>query len=270
MASYADYYGIVLPDESDVATGVEYGWAGTEFTGTMSGGGGGSGDALEATSQAILAHLLLMKGSTFDTATDSLEAIRNRGDAAWGTATGFATSTQATDAKAILDMFATMIVLDGSVYQYTTNALELGPAGSGATVDEMVAALSAITPATVRNWDPVTKAVFLVRDDDYLEENGREILIPVNIPDGIDADSAVYFGATHNSVTSRIDRAASLVLVGDEWNVKLQFDAEDTTGKQLGQYAYDVKAVVTSSGNKATILRGNLTLFLDIAQVPTT
>lgn len=32
-----------------------------------------------------------IKGATFDTATDSLEAIRNRGDAAWITATGFST-----------------------------------------------------------------------------------------------------------------------------------------------------------------------------------
>lgn len=34
-----------------------------------------------------------MKGATFDTLTDSLEAIRNRGDAAWITATGFSTLT---------------------------------------------------------------------------------------------------------------------------------------------------------------------------------
>jgi len=34
-----------------------------------------------------------IKGSTFNTLTDSLEAIRNRGDAAWITATGFSTLT---------------------------------------------------------------------------------------------------------------------------------------------------------------------------------
>lgn len=37
------------------------------------------------------ADLTAIKGATFDTATDSLEAIRNRGDAAWTTATGFST-----------------------------------------------------------------------------------------------------------------------------------------------------------------------------------
>jgi len=40
-----------------------------------------SGGALEATLEA-------MKGATFNTATDSLEAIRNRGDAAWAAAGG--------------------------------------------------------------------------------------------------------------------------------------------------------------------------------------
>lgn len=36
-----------------------------------------------------------MSGATFDTATDSLEALRNRGDAAWVTATGFSTHSAA-------------------------------------------------------------------------------------------------------------------------------------------------------------------------------
>lgn len=39
--------------------------------------------------------LASMSGATFDTATDSLEALRNRGDAAWTTATGFSTHTAA-------------------------------------------------------------------------------------------------------------------------------------------------------------------------------
>ena len=37
-----------------------------------------------------------MKGATFNDTTDSLEALRNRGDAAWVTATGFATPTNIT------------------------------------------------------------------------------------------------------------------------------------------------------------------------------
>jgi len=40
---------------------------------------------------ALEATLTAMKGATFSGATDSLEAIRNRGDSAWPTATGFNT-----------------------------------------------------------------------------------------------------------------------------------------------------------------------------------
>lgn len=40
---------------------------------------------------ALEATLTAMKGATFNGATDSLEALRDRGDAAWTTATGFST-----------------------------------------------------------------------------------------------------------------------------------------------------------------------------------
>ena len=44
---------------------------------------------------ALEATLTAMKGATFAEATDSLEALRNRGDIAWLTATGFSTHTAA-------------------------------------------------------------------------------------------------------------------------------------------------------------------------------
>ena len=43
-----------------------------------------------------------VKGATFDTSTDSLEALRNRGDSSWITATGFNTTTPPT-ASAVAD-----------------------------------------------------------------------------------------------------------------------------------------------------------------------
>lgn len=43
------------------------------------------------TGTTLPATLADMAGATFDTSTDSLEALRNRGDAAWTTATGFST-----------------------------------------------------------------------------------------------------------------------------------------------------------------------------------
>lgn len=48
---------------------------------------GGGGDATAANQTTILADLAAIKGAAFSTTTDSLEAIRNRGDAAWTTST---------------------------------------------------------------------------------------------------------------------------------------------------------------------------------------
>jgi len=53
--------------------------------------GSPNGASVSVDIAAVKNDTALMKGATFDTATDSLEAIRNRGDAAWATATGFST-----------------------------------------------------------------------------------------------------------------------------------------------------------------------------------
>jgi len=44
------------------------------------------GDATAANQTTIISHLTDIKGGTFDDTTDSLEAIRDRGDIAWATA----------------------------------------------------------------------------------------------------------------------------------------------------------------------------------------
>jgi hypothetical protein len=46
---------------------------------------GAGGDATQAKQNTIITHLTDVKGATFAGATDSLEAIRNRGDSAWVT-----------------------------------------------------------------------------------------------------------------------------------------------------------------------------------------
>lgn len=58
-------------------------------------GGGGGGDATAANQTIIINHLTDVKGGTFNGATDSLEAIRDRGDVAWvsGSLTGSNTVT---------------------------------------------------------------------------------------------------------------------------------------------------------------------------------
>lgn len=64
--------------------------------------------ATAANQTTIISHLTDVKGATFSGSTDSLEAIRDRGDSAWATATGFAVAgdipTANQNAAALMDL----------------------------------------------------------------------------------------------------------------------------------------------------------------------
>jgi len=87
---------------------------------------------------------------TFNNTTDSLEALRDRGDTAWSTATGFSTHSAAdvvtalgtgttltalatasalADVKAVTDKLDTTLIQDGAVYDFTAAALAAAPSG---------------------------------------------------------------------------------------------------------------------------------------------
>ncbi len=86
-------------------------------------------DVLEDTGTTLPATLSSMAGATFDTSTDSLEAIRNRGDSAWPTATGFSTHSAA-DVRTEMDANSTKLAsIDGK----TTN-LPASPAAVGSAM----------------------------------------------------------------------------------------------------------------------------------------
>ncbi len=80
--------------------------------------------ALEATSQSILttipAQLDSMSGAAFDTSTDSLEAIRNRGDAAW--ITGGTGSGAITYVYTLTDSATSQPIAQAKVYVSTSSS----------------------------------------------------------------------------------------------------------------------------------------------------
>ncbi len=86
------------------------------------------------------------------------------GVGSWITATGFATTnpdnTGIAAIKAVTDKYATMVVLDSSVYQFTANALELGPSGGGGggSTTIIVAPLRATVPTNVITPSGTTQA----------------------------------------------------------------------------------------------------------------
>jgi hypothetical protein len=107
-----------------------------------------SGLATSANVTTITGHLTDIKGATFNGTTDSLEAIRDRGDSAWTTATGFSTHSAA-DVWAV----GTRTITGGTITTYTGNTPQTGDAyarlgaPAGASIAADVAAVKAETAA---------------------------------------------------------------------------------------------------------------------------
>jgi hypothetical protein len=117
------------------------------------------------TNTQMVAAFTEIKGASFSTSTDSLEAIRDRGDSAWitGGGGGSGGATPAEVATALTDihldkLFANsydpsskpgsatallneLVENDGGVARYTVNALENGPSGSGSSAEVIAAAV---------------------------------------------------------------------------------------------------------------------------------
>jgi hypothetical protein len=117
------------------------------------------------TGTTLPARFASIEGASFSTSTDSLEAIRDRGDSAWitGGGGGSGGATPAEVATALTDihldkLFAAnydpaskpgsatallneLVENDGGVARYTVNALENGPSGSGSSAEVIAAAV---------------------------------------------------------------------------------------------------------------------------------
>lgn len=83
-----------------------------------------TGDATAANQTTIIGHLTDIKGATW-ASTDSLEAIRDRGDAAWTTATGF---LDAAETRAALGMASADLDTQLSAISTKTTNLPADPA----------------------------------------------------------------------------------------------------------------------------------------------
>jgi hypothetical protein len=147
------------------------------------------------TGTTLPARLGNIEGASFSTSTDSLEAIRDRGDNAWitGGGGGSGGATPAEVATALTDihldkLFAAnydpaskpgsatallneLVENDGGVARYTVNALENGPSGSGSSAEVIAAAV----------WDTLQSAhkisgtygLYLQSNSGYVPSSGH-------------------------------------------------------------------------------------------------
>ena len=177
--SSADEF-IIVPDHSHpVAEIVEGVWSEDQSTYTTAGSFGyyidaqisgissGGGDASAANQTTIISHLTDIKGGTFSGSTDSLEAIRDRGDAAWTTGgasgSGLYQVTVSVEDASNNALQGARIAVDG------TNLILTTPSNGQVTfnLDSGVYLLTCSPPA---NYDTPTDVVVSVSTSDVTAE----------------------------------------------------------------------------------------------------
>jgi hypothetical protein len=126
---------------------------------------------------------------------------------------GLATSAALAAAKAILDKVDTGLVVDGAVYQFTANMLELGPAGGTATVAVLpatgiVADRTAGTTLTPVVGETISQSITLYQTDGTtaVSLSGKTLKIIFETMSGVDvavvlAADITISGASSNVVT---------------------------------------------------------------------
>jgi hypothetical protein len=179
--------------------------------------------------------------------------------------------------KVATDRFLTMIVLDGAVYQFTENAVELAPAGGGGggtdwTANERTAIrailgvpTSGTTPETpttgvldaildkallitstnVTSSNPVTSTgqitspVFI--GDDYLHANGRAFSWTIAARSGVTAATATcFFGGSYGTSTWLVQ--GTFVDNGiSTWTLRFDLPKTITGSLVAGFYAWSVE-----------------------------
>lgn len=95
---------------------------------------------------AIVTHLTEIKGATWNAATDSLEAIRDRGDSAWITATGFSTHS----AGDVLTAFGTGSALTALAPAATALTSVVWTNTKAGYLDQAISGVSGLDAAGVR------------------------------------------------------------------------------------------------------------------------
>ena len=134
-------------------------------------------------------------------AAGAIDANALAADAVTEIQNGLATLSNQTAIKTTTDRLATMLVVDGAVYQYTANALELAPGGGGGgsgdasqttllevqgTVEAIAASLSG-TSVTVTSQISQGGEITLYCGDDYRVRSSTELDVTIT-----DVGGAIY------------------------------------------------------------------------------
>ena len=130
----------------------------------ISGISSGGGDASAANQTTIISHLTDIKGGTFSGSTDSLEAIRDRGDAAWTTGGGSGIYTLTVTVKDASDnlISGARVNIDGTTNTLASNA-------QGIVVFNLDAGSYTLVTSPPSGYQTPTSVSVTISDDDTAE-----------------------------------------------------------------------------------------------------
>lgn len=231
-------------------------------------GGGGGGDATEAKQDTIIAAIGVVdgnvdailvdtgttlparftgiEGATFSTSTDSLEAIRNRGDSAWTTGAGGGggiTSNYATAIKnTVYDITLKLYDISGKVVSSPTLAT-----GDVVVTKDAGTPVNITTLPTTANDDQVTVA--LTAD----EMNADNVIVELEDQAGGEWEPVTVHINPQTLATSGLTGARTVAITVDDGtnpiqNAKVRF----TLGAQTGIQSTDVNGQTSFSVDDGT------------------
>lgn len=199
------------------------------------------------TGTTIPADLTLIKGSAFSTTTDSLEAIRDRGDVAWVTG-GSSTLTV------------------GEIWEYSSRTLtmsaeEILEIQSGTNISVLRGDTLSIPITGLGSLASRTKLYFTVRKVKSLDDDASEIQIE-------EAANLLYIGGS--SPSTPISATDGTLTVNDETDGDITVLLKPIASTALGahEYFYDVQLVGVDA-SVSTKRVGSFTVVQDVTRITT-
>ncbi len=206
----------LAPDQSAVTIGTVT--ANTDMRGTDGAATSGALATHDGKLDTANTHLTDIKGATFSSTTDSLEAIRNQGDTAWLTAVGFATTTNLATHDGKMDTLTTNVAALKD-FDPATQTVDVGKmAGSAIAATNLGASAGAIVTgaaaAGTLSTTEMTTNLTEATDDHY---KGRIIIWTSGVLKDQATDITAYVGAskkfTFTATTEAPSAADTFVVV---------------------------------------------------------
>lgn len=182
--------------------------------------------------------------------------------------------TDTNSIKFVTDKFEGMLEVDGGVSRWTENALEQAPSGSGATTEEIVAALSGSTIVISSPYEPDTGTLTIICGDDYSESSGKAFTVNVESATLPDLDGATIVLTIRHKIINDLTIVGTGELISQDSDgatiavsISRTETAKGRTGPGRSSWLYDLQATL-ADGTVLTLnnAQGTAQVLLDQTQ----